>query len=57
MVRNNTPELQETMAKASLMGRAAHPDELVGLALFLASDASSFITGATFQIDGGLVAR
>jgi len=57
MIRNNPPEMQETMAKASLMGRAAHPDEIVGLALFLASDASSFITGATFTIDGGLVAR
>lgn len=57
MVRNNTPETQESMAKAALMRRAAHPDEIVGLAVFLASDASSFITGATFNIDGGLVAR
>jgi NAD(P)-dependent dehydrogenase (short-subunit alcohol dehydrogenase family) len=45
------------MAKAALMRRAAHPDELIGLALFLASDASSFVTGATFHIDGGLVPR
>jgi len=57
MVRNNPPEVQEAMAKASLMGRAAHPDELVGIALYLASDASSFVTGATFHVDGGLVAR
>ena len=57
MVRNNTPEAQETMANAALMKRAAHPDELVGLALYLASDASSFVTGSTFHIDGGLVAR
>jgi NAD(P)-dependent dehydrogenase (short-subunit alcohol dehydrogenase family) len=57
MIRNNPPEMQETMAKASLMGRAAHPDEVIGLALFLASDASSFITGSTFLIDGGLVPR
>ena len=57
MVRNNTPEAQEAMANAALMRRAAHPDELIGLALYLASDASSFVTGATFHIDGGLVAR
>lgn len=57
MVRNNTPEAQAQMAAASLLRRAAHPDEVVGLALYLASDASSFVTGATFSIDGGLVPR
>jgi NAD(P)-dependent dehydrogenase (short-subunit alcohol dehydrogenase family) len=57
MVRNNPPEAQEAMANAALMKRAAHPDELVGLALFLASDASSFVTGSTYHIDGGLVSR
>jgi len=57
MVRNNPPEAQEMMAKAALLGRAAHPDEVVGLALYLASDASSFVTGTTVNIDGGLVPR
>jgi NAD(P)-dependent dehydrogenase (short-subunit alcohol dehydrogenase family) len=57
MVRNNTPEMQAKMASAALLRRAAHPDEVVGLALYLASDASSFVTGATFSIDGGLVPR
>ena len=45
------------MHEAALQRRAAHPDELIGLALYLASDASSFVTGATFNIDGGLVPR
>ncbi len=57
MVRNNPPEAQEAMAKAALMRRAGTPDEIVGLALYLASDASSFVTGTTINIDGGLVQR
>ena len=57
MVRNNPPEVQEVMAKASLLGRSADTDEAVGLALYLASDASSFVTGTTINIDGGLVPR
>lgn len=58
MVRNTSPEQQVSMAEASFMKRAAHPDEIVGLALYLASDASSFMTGTTINIDGGgLVAR
>ena len=54
MVRNNTPEAQEGMAKASFMRRAAHPDEMVGPALLLLSDAGSFITGQVILADGGL---
>jgi len=54
MMRNNPPEEQEMMAEACFMRRAAHPDEMVGPALFLASDAASYVTGQVLIADGGL---
>jgi NAD(P)-dependent dehydrogenase (short-subunit alcohol dehydrogenase family) len=54
MVRNNGPEAAASMANASFMRRAAHPDEMVGPALLLCSDAGSFITGQVIIADGGL---
>jgi NAD(P)-dependent dehydrogenase (short-subunit alcohol dehydrogenase family) len=54
MVRNNGPEAAASMARASFMRRAAHPDEMVGPALLLCSDAGSFITGQVIIADGGL---
>jgi len=57
MVRGNGPEAAEWMARSALMRRAASPEEMVGPALFLASDASSFVTGSVVHADGGLVTR
>jgi NAD(P)-dependent dehydrogenase (short-subunit alcohol dehydrogenase family) len=39
---------------ASLLGRMGTPDEIAHVALFLASDLASFVTGATVFVDGGL---
>jgi NAD(P)-dependent dehydrogenase (short-subunit alcohol dehydrogenase family) len=55
MVRANPPEGQKAMANASFMRRAASADEMVGPVLYLASDASSFMTGQVLLVDGGLV--
>ena len=55
MVRANTPEMQEVMAEIMLLKRMGHPDEMVGPALLLTSDAGSFITGQVLLADGGMV--
>jgi len=57
MVRANPPEAQAEMTKIQLMKRMAHPDEMVGPALLLTSDAGSFITGHVLFADGGMVPR
>ena len=54
MVRANSAERVERMHNAAFMRRAAHPDEMVGPALLLCSDAGSFITGQVVIADGGL---
>ena len=48
-----TPELQAQMAGHVALGRIASAGEIVGTALFLASDASSYLTGELVLLDGG----
>jgi NAD(P)-dependent dehydrogenase (short-subunit alcohol dehydrogenase family) len=51
------PAMRDIMFAGSQMGRAASPEELTGIVLFLASDLASFATGGVFTIDGGQTAH
>lgn len=52
--KNQDPQAWETyLAQANWMGRAGTPDEMVGAALLLASNASSFMTGEVITLSGG----
>ncbi|MGO8824614.1 MAG: SDR family NAD(P)-dependent oxidoreductase [Acidimicrobiales bacterium] len=54
MTRANPPERQEAMANACLQKRIAEPEEMIGPALLLTSDAGTFITGQVLIADGGM---
>ena len=51
------PERSAAIAARTPMGRVGNVEELVGAAIFLASDAASFVTGETLAVDGGFLAK
>jgi 3-oxoacyl-[acyl-carrier protein] reductase len=46
----------DAIARSAPLGRIGDPAEIVGPALFLASDAAAFVTGVVLTVDGGATA-
>jgi NAD(P)-dependent dehydrogenase (short-subunit alcohol dehydrogenase family) len=47
------PQINQAVLNSIPQKRMAEPDEIAGMAVYLASPAASFVTGSTFSIDGG----
>jgi 2,5-dichloro-2,5-cyclohexadiene-1,4-diol dehydrogenase 1 len=52
----NDPVVRQAVEQGHPIGRLAQPAEMAEAAAWLLSDAASFVTGATFAIDGGYTA-
>lgn len=50
----HTPANMRTLERAIPMGRVGRPEEVAEVVLFLASDRSSYVTGSTYHVDGGM---
>lgn len=55
--QSTNPEFIKMLAKRTPLGRIGRPNEISGVITFLASQASSYITGSDISVDGGWTAR
>lgn len=53
----DNPQFYSFLAAGAPVGRPAAPEEIIGMVLFLCSDAASYVTGQTFVVDGGQTVR
>ena len=49
-----TPRIADPILDSLPLGRFGEPEDVVGLALYLASPASDYVTGTVFVVDGGM---
>jgi len=57
MLHENDPQTKKWLESSVPLGRAAKPEEVAELIVFLASEKAAFITGETVKIDGGLTLK
>jgi 3-oxoacyl-[acyl-carrier protein] reductase len=55
MVRGVTPDWYERRLQSIRMGRIGTPEDVAGVAVFLASDLSRFVTGQVIGVDGSMM--
>jgi NAD(P)-dependent dehydrogenase (short-subunit alcohol dehydrogenase family) len=57
MFLNRRPDLEDRLAAVEPMGRLGKPEEVAEAVVWLCSDATSFVTGHTMTVDGGIYAE
>ncbi len=54
MMRATLERFGDSIAKSCPMGRIGEPDDMAGIAIYLASRAAAYVTGAVIPVDGGI---